>query len=191
MKQIMQWIVNIWSAAALVGVIAAGIVALAMWSHGFNSRAQPPDMEANVAMSVHDSAIPGRYETMKNPLDPGSIDLVAAGADYEKHCADCHGDTGDGKTKFNGIMYPRPANLLSDDAREMSDGELYFVINQGIRYTGMPAFGKPGDDDAQAWKMDAYIRHLPKLTPAEEQQVLQQSQKSKEPAASQAQTQGE
>jgi len=72
-------------------------------------------------------------------------------------------------------MYPRPSNLRSKDTQEMSDGEIYFIIKQGIRSSGMPAFGEPGDDDEHAWEMVAYVRHLPQLTPAEEQQVLPQS----------------
>lgn len=48
---------------------------------------------------------------------------------------------------------------------------------QGIRYSGMPAFGKSGEDDEHAWKMVAYVSHLPQLTPTEEKQVIQQSQK--------------
>ena len=112
-------------------------------------------------MAVHDSAVPDKYEKMKNPLSAGTINLVEAGSYYEEHCAVCHGDTGNGVPKFHGVMYPRPTNLLSDDTREMSDGALYFVIKEGIRYTGMPAFGKPGDDDAEVWKTVAYVRHLP------------------------------
>ena len=176
MKQLKQNIVNIWAAVAFIGVVVISIVGLVMWSHGFNSRAEPSKLEENVSMTLHDSSIPDKYEKMKNPLAAGSINLVDAGSHYEEHCAVCHGDTGDGQTKFIGIMYPRPTNLLSDDTREMSDGELYFVIKQGIRFSGMPAFGKPGDDDERAWKMVAYVRHLPQLTPAEEQQVLQKSQ---------------
>jgi mono/diheme cytochrome c family protein len=73
-------------------------------------------------------------------------------------------------------MYPRPTDLRSDDTQEMSDGELYWVIKNGVRWSGMPAFGKPGDDDEQVWKIVAYVRHLPKLTSQEQQEVLHQSE---------------
>jgi mono/diheme cytochrome c family protein len=49
----------------------------------------------------------------------------------------------------------------------MSDGEIYYVIDQGIRLTGMPAWGKPGDDDRESWALVSFIRKLPTLTPAE------------------------
>ncbi len=60
--------------------------------------------------------------------------------------------------------------------QDMSDGEIDWVIKNGLRWSGMPAFGKPGDNDEHAWKMVAYVRHLPKLTPAEGQQILHQSE---------------
>jgi cytochrome c len=175
MKQLKQKIVNIWAAVALVGVVVVAVFGLVMWSHGFDSRAEPSELEASVAMKAHDSSIPHRYENMKNPLANGGVNIIEAGGHYEEHCAACHGDNGNGEPKFHGLMYPRPTNLLSDDTKEMSDGELYFVIKEGIRYSGMPAFGKAGDDDQHAWKIVSYVRHLSQLTPAEEQQVLQQS----------------
>lgn len=109
------------------------------------------------------------------PLAAGGIDLLEAGGHYEEHCAVCHADNGGGDPKFHGIMYPRPTDLRSADTQEMSDGELYWVVKNGVRWSGMPAFGKPGDDDEHAWKSVAYVRHLPKLTPAEQQQVIGKS----------------
>jgi mono/diheme cytochrome c family protein len=58
----------------------------------------------------------------------------------------------------------------------MSDGDLYWVIKNGVRWSGMPAFGSPGNDDEHVWKIVAYVRHLPKLTPQEQQEVMHQSE---------------
>lgn len=171
-----QRIVNVWAALSFISLVTMGIVGLVMWSHGFNSRAEPSNLESSVAMKLHDSAIPGRYEKMANPLSARGVNLIDAGGHYEEHCAVCHADSGSGDPKFHGIMYPRPTDLRSEDTQEMSDGELYWIIKNGIRWSGMPAFGKPRDDDERAWKMVAYVRHLPQLTPAEEKQVIQQSQ---------------
>lgn len=129
-------------------------------------------MEASIAMKAYDNSTPERYEKMQNPLSAHGIDLIEAGGHYQEHCAVCHGDDGSGNPKFHGVMYPRPTDLRSADTQEMSDGELYWVVKNGVRWSGMPAFGKPGDDDEHAWKMVAYVRHLPKLTLMEQQQVL-------------------
>ena len=48
----------------------------------------------------------------------------------------------------------------------MADGELYYTIKNGVRLSGMPAFGDPGDDDVDGWKLVTFIRHLPHLTTA-------------------------
>jgi mono/diheme cytochrome c family protein len=171
-----QRLVYVWAAIALLGVIVLTAGLTILLSHGFGSRSEPSNMEASIAMKVLDSSIPARYEKMSSPLAEDKINLVEAGGHYQEHCAVCHGDNGSGDPKFHGILSPRPTDLRSEETQEMSDGELYWVIKNGIRWSGMPAFGKAGDTDEHAWKMVAYVRHLPKLTPAEAQQVLHQSE---------------
>jgi mono/diheme cytochrome c family protein len=171
----MRKLIYAWAAIALLGVLTIAITGLVLWSKGFSSRPEPSHLESSVAMKAYDSSVPSRFAAMKNPLDTKRINFVEAGGHYEQHCAACHADNGGGETKFHGIMYPRPPDLRSDDTQEMSDGELYWVIKNGVRWSGMPAFGKPGDDDEHAWKIVAYVRHLPKLTPQEEQEVMHQS----------------
>jgi hypothetical protein len=65
-------------------------------------------------------------------------------------------------------MYPRPPDMRQEHTQEMSDGELYFTIQNGVRLTGMPAFGTPGDNDRDTWKLVTFIRHLPSLSQNEE-----------------------
>jgi hypothetical protein len=55
--------------------------------------------------------------------------------------------------------------------RSLSEGELYFIIENGVRLTGMPAWGPGGDDDLDSWKLVAFIRHLPGLTRQEETEM--------------------
>ncbi len=60
----------------------------------------------------------------------------------------------------------------------MSDGELYYTIKNGVRLSGMPAFGDQGDDDVDSWKLVAFIRHLPQLIPPEETEMQRLNPKS-------------
>ncbi len=60
----------------------------------------------------------------------------------------------------------------------MSDGELYYTIKNGVRLSGMPAFGDPGDDDVDSWKLVVFIRHLPQFIPAEETEMQRLNPKS-------------
>ena len=166
----------LWSGATALVLIVFVIAFFVLWHEGFSSRPQPSELEATLAMKAYDGATPDRFLKMRNPLASHGVDLVEAGGHYQEHCAACHGDNGNGEPKFRGVMYPRPADLRSGDAQEMSDGQPYWVIKNGVRWTGMPAFGKPGDDDEHVWKIVAYVRHLPKMTAAEQQQVLQQAE---------------
>lgn len=172
----MRRLINLWAAVALLGVVAIAVAGTVLWSKGFSSRPEPSHLESSLAMKAYDSSVPKRYEGMKNSLEAKGVNLIEAGGHYEEHCAICHADNGSGETKFHGIMNPRPTDLRSDDTQEMSDGELYWVIKNGVRWSGMPAFGKPGDDDEHVWKIVAYVRHLPKLTPQEQQEVMHQSE---------------
>jgi mono/diheme cytochrome c family protein len=97
---------------------------------------------------------------------------------WADHCATCHADNGSGDTMYGKTMYPRSPDMSQKDTQEKSDGELYYTIKNGVRLSGMPAFGDPGDDDVNSWKLVAFIRHLPQLTPAEEIEMQRLNPKS-------------
>lgn len=154
-------------ALAALGTVAGVIVAWRMLAGGFGARGTPSAFEESVALKLRKLAVPGRYRTMKNPV--AATDEVRRGAmeHWADHCAACHANDGSGQTSVGMNMYPRPPDMRAGRTQELSDGEIYYVINQGIRFTGMPAWGKPGDDDRESWALVAFIRTLPKLTSAE------------------------
>lgn len=57
-------------------------------------------------------------------------------------------------------LYPKAPDMRAADTQDLSDGELYFIIKNGVRLSGMPAWGEPGDGDADSWKLVHFIRHL-------------------------------
>ena len=67
---------------------------------------------------------------------------------------------------YGKTMYPRPPDMRRKETQAMSDGELYYIIHNGVRWTGMPAWGN-ADNDPDSWKLALFIRHLPQLTPDE------------------------
>jgi hypothetical protein len=79
---------------------------------------------------------------------------------------------------YGKTMYPRPPDMRQKDTQELSDGELYYTIKNGVRLSGMPAFGDPGDDDVDSWKLVVFIRHLAQLTEAEETKMRHLNPKS-------------
>jgi hypothetical protein len=66
-------------------------------------------------------------------------------------------------------LNPSPPDLRLESTQSKSDGELYSIIQNGVRMSGMPAFGTSGESDLETWKLVLFVRHLPSLTPEEEQ----------------------
>jgi mono/diheme cytochrome c family protein len=85
---------------------------------------------------------------------------------YRDHCAACHGNDGHAKTPLGQAMYPKTANLADPTVQRMSDGELFYVIQNGVRWTGMPAWKREHTTD-DTWRLVSLIRALPTLTDAD------------------------
>jgi len=64
-------------------------------------------------------------------------------------------------------LYPKAPDMRASLTQNLSDGELYSIIQNGIRLTGMPAWGQAIDNDKDTWSLVAFIGHLPKVTPEE------------------------
>lgn len=148
----------------IVAVLAAALYAGWMIHRGFGARAAPGVVESTLAGSMRDMAIPARYKSMRNPVTASPEVLHEAMAHWADHCATCHGNDGSGNTMYGNTMYPRPPDMRRKDTQDMSDGELYYTIQNGIMLSGMPAFGAAGDNDLDSWKLVAFIRHLPSLS---------------------------
>jgi mono/diheme cytochrome c family protein len=154
----------------LLLLVIAGLGAMAYLktsAQGFSARARPTILEKEVADFARDLAMPASAKTMKSPI-PASAEVLAEGrAHFADHCAVCHGNNGRGQTMLGAGLYPKPPDLRAEDTQSMSDGELFYTIENGIRLSGMPAFG--GNDSASAtWKLVDFIRHLPQLSAPEE-----------------------
>lgn len=93
--------------------------------------------------------------------------LQEARAHWADHCAICHANDGSGNTEVGRNLYPRAPDMRAATTQSKTDGELYYVIANGIRLSGMPAWGQPGNSDLDSWKLVHFIRHLPTLTPQE------------------------
>jgi mono/diheme cytochrome c family protein len=83
---------------------------------------------------------------------------------FADHCATCHANDGSGRTQFGQSLFPRAPDMRQAATQGLSDGELYWVIENGIRMSGMPAFGSGTADDVDTWKLVHFIRKLNELT---------------------------
>ena len=80
----------------------------------------------------------------------------------------CHGNNGSGKTDIGQNVYPRAPDLREQETQRLSDGELFYIIRNGVRFTAMPAWGDdPPEDDRHSWILVHFIRHLPEITEQE------------------------
>jgi len=86
---------------------------------------------------------------------------------------------GSGDTEVGRNLYPRAPDMRAAATQQLSDGELFFIIQNGIRLTGMPAWGSGAAHDAQdSWKLVRFIRHLPEVSPAEAQEMSKMNPKT-------------
>jgi mono/diheme cytochrome c family protein len=159
-------------AVVLLGLVAA--VAFSILHDGLSARAQPSTLEAAIAGMMRKLAMPSSIAATKNPVQDSQQVRREGMLHFADHCAICHGNDGSGATAMGRGMYPKPPDLRAATTQSRSDGELFWIIENGVRLTGMPAFGgtTPGGDDAHAdprdsWKLALFIRHLPALTAEE------------------------
>jgi len=163
-------------------VSAAGCVLYACWivHRGFSTRTAPGLVESELAETMRDAAIPSRYKAMKNPVAVTPEVLEEGMEHWADHCATCHANNGSGDSMYGKTMYPRPPDMRQKNTQEMSDGELYYTIQNGVRLSGMPAFGAAVDNDMDSWKLVAFIRHLPSISQSEEMEMEKLNPKSPE-----------
>ncbi|HEV8713673.1 MAG TPA: c-type cytochrome [Candidatus Binatia bacterium] len=166
---------------AIVLLVAAG-AATAFWlllQHGFSARDQPTAIEAFVARRLRHLAVPRSARQAKNPIPATPEVLAEARAHFADHCASCHGNDGSGQTEMGQRLYPKAPDMRQADTQLLSDGELFYIIHNGIRLTGMPAWGdSPPEEDQDSWKLVHFIRHLPEISPEELEEMKKLNPKS-------------
>jgi len=151
---------------SLMVIAAAGLVYLR--STGLSARSEPGPIETTTARTLRRFSIPPGARARPNPI-PASPEAVADGmAHYADHCATCHANDGSGDTEMGRGLFPRAMDMRLPATQELSDGELFYVIENGIRFTGMPAWstGTAGGEES-SWRLVHFLRRLPQLTAAE------------------------
>ncbi len=151
----------------VIALLFTGAGVFSYWfltQHSFSARAKPMAIEAFFARHVRQLALPPGARGLKNPLEMTPLLIAEARDHFADHCAVCHGNTGDGQTMIGQGLYPPVPNMQTEGTQKLSDGELFYVIQNGIRFTGMPGWG---GEDKENWALVAFIRHLPKLSEKE------------------------
>jgi mono/diheme cytochrome c family protein len=152
----------------LLGAVAAAVVFTGILNPA--ASVPPSSLERRLAGFALDRSVARRAPGGANPLGPSPEAGRGAMEHYREMCVSCHGAPGvDASEAGEGLNPPAP-DLTLTRVQKRSDGELFWILQNGIRMTGMPAFG-PTHKDEDIWKLVALLRHLPSLTP-EEQKLL-------------------
>ena len=140
---------------------------------------QPSQGETSLADAAKDVAIPLEAGKMNNPL-PESSEVVSQGREvFLGSCAQCHGADARGDSDLGRNMTPPAMDLTSAHVQHWSDAELFWIIQNGVRLTGMPAW-KSSISDNDTWKLARFIHNLPRAgaasasttLPSQEQAVV-------------------
>src|SRR6266850_2737965 len=167
-------------AAVIVGlVLAGGVAALVVIRRGFSARDEPSRAEAFIARRLRSLAVPSRAKNLPNPVAVTPEVLAEARAHFADHCALCHANDGSGNTEIGQSLYPKAPDMRLPATQSLTDGELYYIIQNGIRLTGMPAWGMKDDEqDEDSWTLVHLIRHLGELTPEQRKEMEKMNPKS-------------
>ena len=168
----------------LLGVVI-GIAALAggglayLRSTGLSTRADAGSVEVSMARRARSFAIPPAVRTRQNPIPPSPAALADGMAHYADHCATCHANDGSGKTEMGQGLFPKAPDMRLAATQQMSDGELFYLIEHGIRFTGMPAWSTgTTEGEESTWRLVHFLRHLPRLAGSELEAMKERNPRS-------------
>jgi mono/diheme cytochrome c family protein len=147
------------------GVLVAGI-GLAAGLIDFSAARPPSKLEERLATFALDRSIARRASRGNNPLGSSPEAASKGLALFKIHCVECHGAPGVDPTEAGASLNPPAPGLTLKRVQARSDGELKWIVSNGIRMTGMPSFGASRSDQ-EIWQLVAAVRHLPKLSPEE------------------------
>ena len=160
----------------LVGVVTMTVLTavglLYVRSTGLVARLEPGALETRIARGVRSFAVSPEVRDLPNPAPTGPERLADARAHYADHCAVCHANNGSGETEMGQGMWPKAPDMRLPATQGLSDGELFWIIENGIRFTGMPGWstGSPEGETA-SWDLVHFIRHLPEIGETELEEI--------------------
>src|SRR6202041_2598828 len=156
---------------SMVVLMALVFCALRLIWRGFSTADQPSYLETVVARSARNLAIPRKARLETNPWKSSPHVLQEARESFLDRCAVCHAPDGGGQTQDGRNLYPKAPDLRLPPTQNLTDGEIRYIIRNGVRLTGMPGWAKPHDEQSDdSWKLVVFIRSLRQLSVEEQQE---------------------
>ncbi len=148
-----------------------------IWSGRYNVSATKPHWGITLWFleKVREQSISAHSRTIPILSSENPERLNIGFRNYHAMCRTCHGAPGYSRTEIAKGLYPAPPDLASEDVQKtLNDAELYWIVENGIKMTGMPAFGPTHSKD-ELWGIVAFVRHLPNLNPEEYQAMVKKA----------------
>jgi mono/diheme cytochrome c family protein len=163
----------------LVIVLAAAAYSVA--SRGLGTRTPPSPVEALLARAMRQLATPAADRSRPNPVEATAPVLEEALSHFADHCASCHANDGSGDTDLGRSFYPPAPDMRASATQSLTDGELFSIIEHGIRLTGMPAWGTgTPEGERSSWGLVHFIRRLPALSAEDVSRMEEMNPKTRE-----------
>ena len=148
----------------IILLVAGGAVAYSITSKGLSTRTTPAAAEEAIARTMRRLATPRAARDRSNPVEATPSVLEGALEHWADHCAACHANDGTGNTDVGRSFYPPAPDMRASRTQSLTDGELFSIIENGIRLTGMPAWGTgTPEGERESWALVHFIRRLPSL----------------------------
>ena len=158
----LRWFVLGALSAAAIALVATAVVV--KQARGFSTR-EHPTCGALDREPTAQAALPAGAKERANPIQNTFDVMVDARAHWADHCAQCHANDGSGDVAMGKSLYPPAPDMRLASTQEKTDGELFYIIQNGVRMTGMPAWGSgSAHDEEDSWKLVHFIRHLPQMS---------------------------
>jgi mono/diheme cytochrome c family protein len=154
--------------ALVVAGMAYGIVTV---RRGFSTIDSPSVFETTVARAARSMSIPSSAKNTKNPYAATAENIEPGMEHFADHCATCHANDGSGNSEVGPNLYPKAPDLRLAQTQDLTDGEIFYIINNGVRLTGMPGWSKSHTPE-DTWKLVLFIRHIPQMS-AEEKKGME------------------
>lgn len=161
MKRVLR--VAAWLAFLFI-LLVAGLM-LFLQGRGVSARPEPSWIESRAALVMRGWMTPPIYKGLKNPVTPSPDNFIAAREHFADHCASCHANDGSGNSEMGRNLYPKAPDMRLPRTQNLSDGELFYIIENGVMLTGMPGWStNTPEGERSSWQLVHFIRRLPSLT---------------------------
>lgn len=172
----MKFMTGVFVGFFLLGALVAAVFATGLYNVAATSPASK--VESKMAAFALNRSVAKRAPSTKNPVPAGPDAWKAGLAHYRENCVVCHGAPGVDPGEIGQGLNPPAPDLTLPRVQARPDGELFWIVGNGIRTTGMPAFS-PTHKPEELWKIVSFIRRLPELSDAE-QKALKAGAESEE-----------